>query len=64
MRKNIQASNYSFIEKKDAYNNADNVVTSFLTTQRVIQSEIWDEHALSQRKEFLIDRIMKQLNIF
>lgn len=41
MRKNIQAQNYTFDEKKEAYQNKDNVVTSFAITQAILLYPEW-----------------------
>ena len=63
MKKNIQAKNYSFTKKKKAYQN-DNVVSSFLITQDVIQYEDWDNDTLEKRKETLLTKINEKLDLF
>jgi len=64
MRKNIQAQNYSFEKKVKAYQNKDNVVSSFLITQDIISCEKWDVFELEKREKHLIDKIMKKLDLF
>jgi hypothetical protein len=64
MRKNIQASNSSFNIKKEAYENRDNVISSFLITQKVINCNNWNVDELEKRENFLINNIMNKLNIF
>lgn len=64
MRKNIQASNSDFKLKKIAYWDSDNLVTSFLTTQKVIACDTWNTSQLEMREKFLNERIMDKLDIF
>ena len=64
MRKNIQAQNYSFDRKVEAYQNKDNVVTPFLITQYVINCPKWDIEELEKRDKELHSKIMKKLDIF
>jgi uncharacterized protein with ParB-like and HNH nuclease domain len=64
MRKNIQAQNYSFEKKVEAYQNKDNVVSSFLVTQDIINCEKWDVSALEKRENHLVGKIMKKLDLF
>ncbi len=64
MRKNIQAQNYSFEKKVEAYQNKDNVVSSFLVTQDIINCKKWDVSALEKRENHLIGKIMKKLDLF
>jgi len=64
MRKNIQAQNYSFDKKKEAYSNADNVVSSFDITKTILNSEKWNTTELNQRKTILLDRLNDKINLF
>ena len=64
MRKNIQAQNYDFNSKKEAYFNNDNVVTSFHTTRDIKEIDEWNEEALKSRKKKLVNKINKIINIF
>jgi len=64
MRKNIQAQNYSFSEKKFAYQDKDKVVSSFLITQDILKEENWDIEVLTQRKEKLLAKIYDKIMIF
>lgn len=64
MRKNIQAQNYSYDKKMEAYQDEDNVVTSFLITQDVIKCGKWDIEELEKRDEYLHSRVMDKLDLF
>lgn len=64
LRKNIQAQNYDFNSKKEAYFNNDNVVTSFHTTRDIAEIKDWNEESLKNRKEKLINKIDEIINIF
>lgn len=60
LRKNIQAQNYNFNEKKNAYANIDNVISSFVITQEIMKEEKWNTESLERRKENLINRIYEK----
>ncbi|AZL86835.1 HNH endonuclease [Aliivibrio salmonicida] len=64
MRKNIQAKNYSFTKKVEAYKNKDNVISPFLITQDVIKCSKWDVEELNIRKDRLLSKIMNKLDVF
>jgi hypothetical protein len=64
MRKNIQAQNYSYEKKVQAYQDKDSVITPFLITQYVIKCEKWDVSELEKRETHLIDKIMIKLDLF
>jgi hypothetical protein len=64
MRKNIQAYNYSFSEKKKAYQDKDNVVTAFFITQKILQYSVWDKEAIIGRKKDIIKLIEDKLSLF
>jgi len=64
MRKNIQAQNFSFDKKKKAYQNKDNVETSFLLTRDVISKSEWTIPQLEERRELLTDSLMRKLDLF
>jgi uncharacterized protein with ParB-like and HNH nuclease domain len=64
MRKNIQAYNYSFSEKKKAYQDKDNVVTAFFITQKILRYSVWDKEAIIERKKELIKLIEDKLSLF
>lgn len=64
MRKNIQAQNYSYSKKVEAYQDKDNVVSPFLITQYIIKCGKWDVSELEKREEYLLSRIMNKLDIF
>jgi len=64
MRKNIQAKNFSFDKKKEAYQDKDTVVSPFLLTQDIIKSDKWDVEELKHRKEKLIKKAMERLDLF
>lgn len=61
MRKNIQAKNYPFKEKKKVYENKDNMKTSFSLTQDIFKNENWTIEELKARKIELINKISKKL---
>lgn len=50
LRKNIQAQNYSFDKKKEAYGKKDNMATSFYTTQKVLAEDTWTPNKIRRRK--------------
>jgi len=64
MRKNIQAQNYTFDEKKEAYQNKDNRITSFHLTQAILHYPIWTVVELEEREEILIKKIDEVLDLF
>lgn len=64
MRKNIQAQNYSFDEKKRAYQDKDNVVSSFKITQDILTYQKWTLHELEEREEKLMLKIAEKINLF
>lgn len=63
LRKNVQATNDSFDQKKNIYKNKDNQITSFLITQEILNNNRWTENELEERKISLISRINNILNI-
>jgi uncharacterized protein with ParB-like and HNH nuclease domain len=63
LRKNIQAQNYNFKIKKEAYSDKDNIVTSFHTTRDIIMCDQWNEKTLRERKERLINKIISIIHI-
>ena len=64
MRKNIQALNYDFEKKKKAYQNSDNVISSFVITQDIINGQKWDIEILEKREKKLLHKINEVLDIF
>ena len=64
LRKNVQAQNYSFSEKKNAYANIDNVISSFVITQEILKEENWNVESLERRKENLIERVYDKTLVF
>lgn len=64
LRKNVQAKNSSFDEKKLAYRNKDNVSTSYIITQQILDSKKWDIHSLKERKEKLLARVYNKTLLF
>ncbi|MCT4697542.1 DUF262 domain-containing protein [Tenacibaculum haliotis] len=60
LRKNVQAQNYNFNEKKNAYANIDNVISSFVITQDIMKENEWNVESLERRKENLINRIYEK----
>lgn len=64
LRKNIQAQNYNFDLKKEAYFDNDNVSTYFHTTRDIKEIIIWNEKELRIRKDKLINKINNIINIF
>lgn len=63
MRKNIQAKNYSYIKKMEAYKDKDNVESSFLITKHIMECGKWDVEELEKRNEHLYSKIMDKLDI-
>lgn len=64
MKKNLQAQNYTFEEKKNIYKNKNDQITSFKLTQEILDYNKWDINSLQNRKEKLINRINNKLDIF
>ena len=64
MRKNIQAQNFSFDEKKDIYRHKDNFITSFSITQDILSYSKWTVNELEDRKEKLLIKINGKIDIF
>lgn len=64
MRKNIQAQNYTFKDKKEAYKDKDNLVTSFHITQAVLHYSTWTVIELKEREEVLIKKMNEKLDLF
>jgi uncharacterized protein with ParB-like and HNH nuclease domain len=60
LRKNVQAQNYNFDQKKNAYGNIDNVISSFVITQDIMKEDKWNVESLERRKENLINRIYEK----
>ncbi|HFU75825.1 MAG TPA: DUF262 domain-containing protein [Arcobacter sp.] len=64
MRKNIQAQNYSFDEKKKAYQDKDNVVSSYKITQDILTYQQWTLKELEEREDKLMTKIDEKINLF
>ena len=64
MRKNIQARNYSFDEKKVAYEEKDNVVSPFRITQDILKYKQWTVSELKARKDKLMIKIEEKISLF
>lgn len=64
MRKNIQAQNYSFADKKAVYSDADNKISSFVITQNLMKYDKWTVDELEHREKYLVDRINEKLDVF
>lgn len=57
-RKNIGASNSPFDEKKSIYQGKGlDGTTAFLTTQKIIDKETWEEKEVNERQRWLMDQI-------
>lgn len=64
MRKNIQAQNYTFDEKKVAYEEKDNVVSPFVITQNILKNNQWSVVELENREKQLLQKIYEKLDLF
>ena len=64
LRKNVQAKNNNFEEKKNAYRDKDNVSTSYVITQQVLEESQWNVVSLQRRKERLLDKVYSKTIIF
>ena len=64
LRKNVQAKNYSFDQKKIAYKDEDNVSTSYIVTQQVLEEEKWNVDSLKRRKEKLLSKVYEKTLTF
>ncbi|CAL2086561.1 DUF262 domain-containing protein [Tenacibaculum sp. 190524A05c] len=63
LRKNVQAQNHNFNEKKKAYADSDNVISSFLITQEILKEDYWNIDTLEKRREYLNTRILNKTMI-
>ena len=64
MKKNSQASNVSFEEKKQIYKNKNKVASSFVITRDITYYEKWNVSTLEKQKACLIDKVMEKLDLF
>jgi uncharacterized protein with ParB-like and HNH nuclease domain len=64
LRKNVQALNFSFPAKKAAYQDKDNVVTSFYITQIVLKKDKWTVETIDERAKSFVEILTKKLDIF
>lgn len=64
MRKNIQAQNFSFEEKKKTYKYSDNVISSFEITKDILEYDTWTIKELKQRKQKLLAKIDEKISLF
>lgn len=56
-RKNIQARNFAFADKKDAYKNKDNVATSLKLSADIYEEEKWTSEEIEKRQEKLVRKL-------
>lgn len=63
-KKNIQAQNKSYEEKREIYLNKDNVSTSFTITQDIFKHKQWNVEALEMRDNEIKTKIEKIIDIF
>lgn len=61
-RKNSQASNNSFDEKKRIYKGSQ--ASAFVTTREIADCPCWNEEQLKKRKNEQMKKIMKKLDLF
>jgi uncharacterized protein with ParB-like and HNH nuclease domain len=64
MRKNIQAQNFGFVAKKEAYQKKDNLLTSFKITQDILTYPEWTVSTLKDRESKLLQVIDRKLDLF
>ena len=63
-RKNSQAKNYSFAEKKKVYQDRDNVTSAFIMIREICKEDKWNIEALERRKEYLLKKVAEKLELF
>ena len=63
-KKNTQAQNKSYEEKREVYLNKDNVSTSFTITQDIFKHKQWNVEALKMRDNEIKTKIAKHIDIF
>lgn len=63
-RKNIQARNYAFSDKKEAYRKKDNVTTSLELTAQVSNNEKWTSDEINKRQEKLTEKLNNIIDVF
>jgi hypothetical protein len=64
MRKNIQAQNYSFENKKKTYQDKDNLITSFVITQDLLKYKTWTPTTIIDRAskiQKIINKIIRDV---
>ena len=64
MKKNIQATNNSFLEKISAYQDSNDIASSFYITQQLFTLSEWNPIELEKRKKTLLGKINEVINIF
>lgn len=64
MKKNEQAKNFSFKEKKEVYANKNNQITSFVITRDILNYDTWQEKYIQKRQNDLAKVILDKLDIF
>ena len=63
-RKNAQASNDPFPEKKRTYSERDNQITDFAITQELTKYDEWNPKNVEERKNNIIESINRVIDIF
>ena len=63
-RKNSQAKNYSFAEKKKVYQDRDNVTSAFIMIREICKEDKWNIESLERRKEYLFKKVAEKLELF
>ena len=63
-KKNTQAQNKTYEEKREIYLNKDNVSTSFNITQDIFKHKKWNVEALEMRENEIKTKIAKHIDIF
>ncbi len=64
MRKNIQAQDKNFKEKKAIYTNGDNIATSFELTRRIFENSVWTIEEIQRRQQQMIEDLNQEIKIF
>lgn len=63
-KKNTQAQNKTYEEKREVYLNKDNISTSFTITQDIFKHKQWNVEALKMRYNEVKTKIEKHIDIF
>ena len=62
-RKNSQAKNYSFAEKKKVYQDRDNVTSAFIMIREICKEDKWNNRIFRKKKRIPIQKSCRKIRI-